>query len=540
MTDDHFQGSGARNTGTEGITLSSDRYARRVGVLVVALMCGVYVAGATEKSTPDPLFDQAGFDFHTYTATYDQPNRPQFHFTSREGYINDPNGLIYYDGEWHLYFQHKGQKVWGHAVSSDLVHWEQLEHAIVMHKGHCPARGQIWSGTAIIDHDNVLGKQVGTTKTIVAFFTHTQGAGFHQDGAYSTDRGRTFQLMGNLVPNQGRSKGERDPKVVWDPQSKKWIMIVTAGCNAVFESTDLKKWTRCKDAIQGVGGECPDLFLLPLDGDPANKKWVIANAGARYGVGHLDKGVWRLDEGERLHGFDSGRPRGSMGYAWQTFGNGPDGRVVQIGFVQSGRKGAQAPVPHEGLPFFQQMTFPVELTLRSTPAGMRLFRNPVKEIESLYTATHKWDEIILSSANDKAHLGGLAPDLLDMTCVFTPEQGDKLTFNIRGIAVRYSQADGRIRIANNAGIVGESVVDASPDKKGRVKFRVLLDRTSFEIFVNDGIAAATINCVPVNKSLSIEGSDAIMINHLEINELGSIWNRKGGYSCVGRKNDYEK
>ncbi len=511
----------------------SDRYKRKAAILCVSLLvCGFVSAedapiAQEKKATPDPLFDHAGFDFHTYTASYDQPNRPQFHFTSREGYINDPNGLIYYDGEWHMYFQHKGQKVWGHAVSTDLVHWKQLQHAIVMHKGHCASNGQIWSGTSVIDWNNTLGKQKGDTKTIVAFFTHTQADGFHQDGAYSTDKGRTFHLMGNLVRNLGNSRGERDPKVVWDPDSKTWIMILTAGCNAVFQSIDLMNWTRC-GKIEGIGGECPDLFQLPLDGDQSKKKWVITNAGARYGVGHLQKGVWCLDVGERMQGFDSGRPRGSMGYAWQTFGNGPDGRVVQIGFIQSGQRNAAAPVPHKDLPFFQQMTFPVELTLRTTPGGMRLFRYPVKEVEKLYTDTRKWDEITLATANDKAHLGGLKPDLMDMTCVFSPGKADKVTFNVRGVAVRYSQGDGKIRVKNNAGIVGESVVHAGQDKKGRIKFRVLFDRTSFEIFVNDGIAAATINCVPRNKDLSIAGPESTVINHLVIHELGSIWKQKEG------------
>ncbi len=481
-------------------------------------------AEEAEKSAPDPLFDQAGFDFHTYTASYDQPNRPQFHFTSREGGINDPNGLIYYDGEWHLYFQHKGQKHWGHAVSTDLIHWTQLEHAIVPHKGHCAHKGQIWSGTAIIDSKNTLGKQKGDTKTIVAFFTHTQKV-FHQDGAYSTDRGRTFQLMGNLVPNQGSSTGERDPKVILDPATNKWIMYVTAGVSAVFESTDLIKWKHI-GKVEGIGGECPDLFQLPLDGNPSKMMWVMTNGGARYGAGTLENGIWRLAEGERLQGFDSGRPRGSMGYAWQTFGNGPDGRVVQLGFIQSGKKGARAPIPHEGLPFFQQMTFPVELTLRSTPDGMRLFRNPVKEIETLYTDTKKWSGITLATANDKGHLGGLTPDLLDMTCVFSPGEADKVTFNIRGVAVQYTQADERIRITNNAGIVGESLVPASPDEKGRVKFRVLFDRTSFEIFVNDGIAAATINCVPVSRTLSVDGPRSMIIDELMVHELQSIWQNK--------------
>lgn len=491
----------------------------------ILVVFGSLITVAQEKATPDPLFDQAGFDFQTYTATYNQANRPQFHFTSREGYINDPNGLIYYDGEWHLYFQHKGQKVWGHAVSTDLVHWKQLQHAIVMHKGHCSSKGQIWSGTAVVDHGNVLGEQKGETKTIVAFFTHTQPAGFHQDGAYSTDRGRTFQLMGNLVPNQGVSKGERDPKVVWDPDSKQWILILTAGCNAVFRSTDLRKWTCC-GKIEGIGGECPDLFQLPLDADRSNLKWIITNAGARYGVGHLDTGVWRLDPGERMHGFDFGRPRGSMGYAWQTFGNGPNGRVVQLGFIQSSAREAEAPVPHEGLPFFQQMTFPVELSLRTTPSGIRLFRNPVEEIEQLYTGSKTWTGVTLAVANDEEHLGSLSPDLMDMTCAFSPNTGDKVTFRIRGIDLHYTQSDGRIRLKNNAGVVGVTTVPAAQDEKGKVKIRILLDRTSLEIFVNGGVASATLNCVPLNGDLSVDGPQSMTIDELTVHELGSIWPSK--------------
>ena len=263
-----------------------------------------------ERGTPDPAFDQKEFNFHKYKTTYDQKNRPQFHFTSKEGYINDPNGLIYYDGLWHMHFQHKGVKVWGHAVSKDLVHWTQLEHAIVPHKGSCASSGQIWSGTAIIDHDNVLGKQKGDVKTIVAFFTHTQ-KGYHQDGAYSTDKGQTFQLMGNLVPNLGKSTGERDPSVVWDAKKKQWLMFLTAGCKDVFKSTDLKTWTRCGETGI-IGGECPDLSELPVDGDTSKMKWVMTNAACGYAIGELKNDNFVPDVKRRLAG-DYARPRGSYG-----------------------------------------------------------------------------------------------------------------------------------------------------------------------------------------------------------------------------------
>jgi len=160
--------------------------------------------------------------------------------------------------------------------------------------------------------------------------------------------------MGNLVPNQGSSRGERDPKVIWDSETKKWYMYLTAGVSAVFESSDLKNWTRC-GKVEGIGGECPDLFQLPVldkEGNPSSSKtsgvakampgqavatrWVMSSGGAKYGVGHLEKGVWVLDQGERTHGFDAARPRGSMGYAWQTFGNARRGVWSKLALFRMG------------------------------------------------------------------------------------------------------------------------------------------------------------------------------------------------------------
>ncbi len=501
---------------------SNCRRMNAVIMFVALLACGLVSAEDVKKSTPDPLFDQGEFNFHTYTASYDQVNRPQFHFTSREGHINDPNGLVFYDDEWHLFFQHKGVKVWGHAVSTDLVHWEQLEHAIVPHKGHCPEKGQIWSGSAVVDWNNSLGKQQGKTKTMVAFFTHTQGNGFHQDGAYSTDRGRTFQLMGNLVPNQGKSKGERDPKVFWDPESKRWIMLMTAGVKAVFYSIDLVKWNSLGAYEGKVAGECPDLFQLPLDGDTSKMKWIITNGGSQYNVGHLEDGMWVADPGQRKQGFDYGKPSGNTGYAWQTFNQAPNGRVVQIGFLRNKTSDGMY-AAHADLPFHQQMTIPVDLSLRTTADGIRLFRNPAPEIERLYLDSKEWNDITVTTANGDSHLGGLTPDLMDLTCEFTPGDEDKVTFDIRGVKVRYSQNDGKVRINNNSGKPGETTLPAGLDKNGRVKIRVLFDRTSFEIFINDGLSVASINCVPLNTKLSIDGLGSIIINKIMVNELKSIW-----------------
>jgi len=231
-------------------------------------------------------FDPACRTFSTYMDVgYDQPQRPQFLFTSRKNWLNDPNGLVYYDGEWHMYFQHNarkngdGEKTWGHAVSKDMIHWEQLPHAILPYTSGSGKGGVIWSGSAVVDHNNSLGKQVGDIKTIVAFFTHTAGP-MEQCAAYSTDRGRTFKLINEgdaVVPNQGIWKGERDPKVFWHQATKRWVMAVIVGgpdkLVRVWNSDDLVNWKKAGD-FSRTFVECFDLYQLAVDGNDNNKKWV--------------------------------------------------------------------------------------------------------------------------------------------------------------------------------------------------------------------------------------------------------------------------
>ncbi|HNT37309.1 MAG TPA: glycoside hydrolase family 32 protein, partial [bacterium] len=157
---------------------------------------------------------------------YREKYRPQFHFTAKGGWINDPNGLVFHEGEYHLFFQHvppdapAGSLTWGHAVSTDLVHWSQLPNAIVPYDG-----GTIFSGSAVVDHNNSSGFQHGTEKALVAFFTHAREP-FGQAAAYSVDRGRTWTLYSSkeyVVPNQGMDPGERDPRVFWHDPTRKWV-----------------------------------------------------------------------------------------------------------------------------------------------------------------------------------------------------------------------------------------------------------------------------------------------------------------------------
>jgi len=489
------------------------------------------VGRAPKASLPPGAMDPAHRTFASYMDVgYDQKYRPQFHFTSRKNWLNDPNGMVYYDGEYHLYFQHHalglgpGAKSWGHAVSKDMVRWKQLPHAILPY-----SHGAIWSGTAVVDHNNSLGKQTGDTKTIVAYFTKTQPKPKHfiQAAAYSTDRGRTFTLIRKgqaVVPNQGFSHGERDPKVFWDKATKKWVMVLILGGGRpatirFFTSDNMVDWKKSGDIKRPWAAECIDLFRLPVDGDKANMKWVIADASFDYEVGEFDGKVFSSTE-DTLQGDYGVR----CFYAAQVFNNAPGGRVVQIGWLRDKR--ADNVFLANNMPFNQQMSFPADLTLRTTPAGVRLFRRPVKEIESLYTKTHSFKNLSVASAN-KA-LSGVSAELIDMSIEFVPGDNGIVKLNLRGLQVvcgeirKYRTRKGSTEARS---VVFGGYQAPVPVIDGKVKLRILVDRTSIELFANDG--AATVSCYAApagdNRKILVSSAQPIKINSLVVNELKSSW-----------------
>jgi len=180
--------------------------------------------------------------------------------------------MMYYDGEYHLFFQHNpkhvswGNMTWGHAVSPDMMQWKQLKHAIRPYAG-----GTIWSGSGVVDHNNTLRKQTGDVKTLVVFFTLARKP-CYQAMAYSTDKGRTFTLYNNgepVLPNQCLDQMERDPMVFWHAESKKWVMVLwlrkaKPGTVRIFNSDDLVNWEKVSDFQRDWVFECMDLVKLPV------------------------------------------------------------------------------------------------------------------------------------------------------------------------------------------------------------------------------------------------------------------------------------
>lgn len=416
---------------------------------------------------------------------YDQALRPQFHFTSRRNWLNDPNGMVFDGEKYHLFFQHNplgtgwGNMTWGHAISTDMIHWRQVNHALMPYQVGGRS-GTIYSGTAVVDHNNSLGYQVGSRKTLAAFYTYANNLPFYQALAYSTDGGVTWQYHDHgreIVPNQGFDNGERDPKVFWHEATQRWVMILWVQSNPgrvrFFTSTNLKDWTFASDLMRDWAFECMDMFPLQVDGDPAQTKWVIYDADFDYEIGSFNGTTFQTEAGP----FRAGH--GSF-YAAQSFNQAPDGRVVQIGWMNGGPDSSAA----YGLPYNQQMAFPCDLSLRTTPEGVRLCVNPIPEISNLVSATHTVTNQALNGSNLLSGIGNL--DLVDLSIDFDPGTATEVVIDLPRTTVRYNVAAQTFSFTNVSGNAASLLEGTVASRSGHVKLRLLLDRLSLEAYAHDG------------------------------------------------------
>jgi len=444
---------------------------------------------------------------------YDEKYRPQFHFTPRKGWTNDPNGLVYYEGEYHLFFQHNpfdvkwGNMTWGHAVSPDMVHWRQVENALL------PDRmGTMFSGSAVVDEENTAGFQQGADKPIVLIYTaagdtspESKGQPFTQCIAYSTDRGRTFtKYAGNpVVPHI--VGGNRDPKVVWHAPTRRWIMALFLDANTYgfLASPDLKHWTlQQKIGVPGVA-ECPDFFEIPVDGEPGVTKWVWTGANANYLIGGFD--------GKRFVPEAMTQPLsyGANYYAVQTFSHLPGNRRVQVAWMQGGN--------YPGMPFNQQMSCPYELKLRKYGyESYRLFALPVKEIEALRESPKQWTNLTVQPGENP--LAALSGDAWDVCAEIDPGDAKLVGFRAGGRIVSYAVKENTL---HNGNLNTRMALD-----HGRLRLRVLADRASVEVFGNDGEIVMPGCFLPEAGNNRLEffaSGGAAKLVRLDVYALRSIW-----------------
>ncbi|MGE3819290.1 MAG: glycoside hydrolase family 32 protein [Isosphaeraceae bacterium] len=445
----------------------------------------------SESAVPDP------------DRLYQEVDRPQFHFTSRRGWLNDPNGLVYFEGEYHLYYQHNpygwdwGNMHWGHAVSRDLVHWTELPIAIY------PKSFGDWafSGSAVVDARNTSGFGTADAPALVAAYTST---GRGECIVYSNDRGRTWtEYEGNPVV---KHKG-RDPRLLWHEPTRRWVMAVydeEAGARdvAFHTSEDLRSWTY-QSKISGFF-ECPDLFESPVEAEPGQTRWVLYGADGEYLLGRFDGKTFLPDEPSRKRKLWHGDF-----YAAQTFSDTPDGRRIQIGWGRG--------VTFPGMPFNQQMVVPCALTLRRAPEGLRLFANPVKELQAIVGEARTWSD--LTEKNPGAEpLKGLKGDLLQVQLDVEVADAGTVTLDVRGTPITYDAARRTLRC-------GEHVAPLAP-RGGAIRLQILIDRGSIEVFGDDGGVAISSAFRPrpdaETLALAMKGP-GVRVRTIKVSPLRSTW-----------------
>ena len=459
---------------------------------------------------------------------HDHPHRPRYHFTPARNWINDPNGLVWFAGEYHLFYQYNpfgetwGHMSWGHAVSPDLVSWRELGVAIAEDE-----REMIFSGSAVCDHANTSGLGEVGAPALVAIYSghsHAQPQRQTQNLAFSRDLGRTWtKFAGNPVLDLGLEHF-RDPKVFWHEASAGWVMIVALSDQqkvALFASPDLKAWRLLSEfgpaGAPGALWECPDLFRLPIEGEPGREKWVLkvdmfeggvaGGAGAQYFIGEFD-GLHFIPDAD-----ESGGPLwrwadfGKDFYAAVTWSNLPatQDRPVWIGWMSNHVYARDLPTR----PWKGAMTAPRRVSLERRSAGLILTQQPVPELEALRgEAVTVGDVALTSDPVDLARFDGREAGL-DLTATLTPATSGQtrliLTWTSGDcLSLGYDAAAGAVFVDRSA----SGLMSDDPRFTGRrlapwplsagqsLDVRVLLDRASIELFVDGGAVVFTEQIFP--------------------------------------------
>ncbi|MBT3192072.1 MAG: glycoside hydrolase family 32 protein [Verrucomicrobia bacterium] len=449
-------------------------------------------------------------------------HKPAFHVYNRIGMLNDPNGLVYYNDEWHLFHQfgyNLSHTDWKHYVSKDLMHWEERPIALFH-----DAQGCMFSGSAVVDVLNTSGWGSKNEPALILAYTSSSGnAGWKENDqiqtqclAYSTDGGRNFiKYEGNpvlgheqhIIKNRPKDSDTRDPKILWFSPTKgrdvnakdgHWVMVLfERKGHTIYTSPDLKAWTKTGD-INGFH-ECPELFPLAVDGDPENVKWIMYGARSRYHIGAFDGKTFKPETKKQTAMY-----YGDKCYASQTFNNtekGPDGQPRRIQTMWQGGR-------------FGQLSLPVELTLKTTPLGRRVCMLPVAEIANLRTDSVELDGLTINPGMANP-LAGHKSGLYDIKIEADLSESSEIELNVRG---------NRLVIASQGNGLTLGKMNIPGSKK--LFLRLVVDSTSQDIFFGEHGAFYSPRMVrPTSDkalSIAVKGGTATF-SKLQVHQLKSIW-----------------
>ena len=523
-------------------------------------MVSILLAACNSK--PKPASDD---EMETESSYYTEDHRPQFHFSPEQMWMNDPNGMVYYDGEFHLFYQYYpdsnvwGPMHWGHAISRDLVHWEHLAIAL-----YPDSLGYIFSGSAVIDHANTSGFGTADNPPMIAIFTHHEPVGAadenamdfqYQSIAYSTDRGRTWtKYEGNPVVANPGIRDFRDPKVIWDVGSEQWVMVFAAYDHLkIYGSSDLKNWEHLSDfgktwGTHGGVWECPDLFPMKVDGSDT-ERWILlqsinpggphGGSATQYFVGDFDGKEFQLDKtfsddvrNENAVWLEYGKDN----YAGVTWSDVPetDGRRIFLGWMSNWQYAQIVPT----YVWRSAMTIPRELVLKETEVGLRVASIPVAELSSLRSESFDLQpgEVqgtidILAGLSQKEGLYEIEIEFEnnsaeDIVLVLSNNSGDEVKFGY--------ETEGNYFFVDRS---NSGKVDFSPDFPGthtaprilssdRLSLHCFIDVSSIEVFGDDGLSILTEIFFPneVLTDLSLQSTgEGLKIASGQVHALKQIW-----------------
>ena len=452
---------------------------------------------------------------------YDQPFRPQFHFSPRQNWTNDPDGLVYFDGEYHLFYQYNpfgdrwGHMSWGHAVSPDLLHWQELPVALPEENGI-----MIFTGSTVVDRRNTSGFCTGGKPCLVAVYTgHTpaqtpgQRVRQTQNVAYSNDRGRTWtKYAGNPVLDLNMTDF-RDPHAFWSEAANQWVMVVALPNEhkvLIYRSADLKKWERVSEfgPAGATGGqwECPTLTQVPIDGKTKESRWVLkvglnpgglqGGSGEQYFVGSFDASRFTNENSPATTLWTD---YGKDCYCALPFnGPAPGERPVMLGWMSNWQYAGNVPTH----PWRGQMTIPRRLQLKPTPEGLRLAQEPV-DLKPLYQAHFTWQGSDLASLNRALSTRKPSGDTWKMRARVTPGGAKEIGWKLlvgggKYTLVGYDAQRGEFFVDRTHS--GETAFQRDfpartaakgPAANRALDFTIVVDRSSVELFAEGGLVAMT-------------------------------------------------
>tara|TARA_R110002049_G_scaffold17238_5_gene67413 strand:- start:8905 stop:10512 length:1608 start_codon:yes stop_codon:yes gene_type:complete len=524
--------------------------------LILMLLVVSFLIGCKDKNQSTQSVDQEVSVSYSEEDLY----RPNFHFTPKKAWMNDPNGMFYYNGYYHLYFQYHpdsnvwGPMHWGHAISTDMVSWNEQPIAI-----YPDELGTIFSGSAVVDISNSSGfGEVSNAVPIVAIYTNSKKLEGDdnwkqtQSIAYSNDEGKTFtKYEDNPVIDNNKLKDFRDPKVTWDEARNKWVMSLAAGDRIMFyDSKDLKKWKLLSDFGQGIGGhggvwECPDLFKLPVLGTDESK-WVLfvsinpggPNGGSatQYFIGDFDGTTFTMDKEfetdlNKKHNYwiDFGRDN----YASVSWSNASrkDGSKLMLGWMSNWDYAQKVPTET----WRSAMTVARKVQLQKNDNGYRLLFNPVKELASYRSTKYKKENIAIKSdtkiiESDAIDLASAEiqfniSNLKETTYTFklSNKLGDELLFGYDNTKKAFfidRKNSGKTSFSEK---FANKVSTASrTSTNDNLSGTILLDKTSIELFFDNGETVMTeifFPNAPYDK-LSIEPKNQeFVLDNIEVHKL---------------------